>query len=136
MIPTTQRPSFRSKVVLALRTVYWFGVVRSELPRRPLPQIVERLRSVRRTRPSRLPAGMLARGVARLLTIGPLKARCIVMALVAFRLLREQGDDPELVIGLEPNPRSGDAHAWLEIDGRDVGPPPGRGAHEELARYR
>lgn len=136
MIPTVQRPSLGAKITLAVRTWYLFFVVHSELARQPLPRIVERLRSVEHSRPYRLPAGVLGRGVARLLTIGPVRARCIVTALVAFRLLREQGDEPELVIGLEPNPRSGDAHAWLEIDGRDVGPPPGRAAHEELARYR
>jgi hypothetical protein len=58
------------------------------------------------------------------------------MALVHYRLLREQGDTPELVIGLEPSPRTKDAHAWLEVNGIDVGPPPGRGLHEELVRYR
>lgn len=136
MTRTVQDPSFGAKVVLAMRTLYWFGVVRIELRRRAMPEIVERLRVVDRVRPYRIPAGRLGRGVARLLTIGPFEARCLVKALVHFRLLREQGDEPELVIGLERISRTRDAHAWLEIDGRDVGPPPGRGAHEELLRYR
>jgi hypothetical protein len=133
---TVQDPSFGAKVVLTMRTLYWFGVVRIELRRRPMPEIVERLRAVDRTRPYRIPAGRLGRGVARLLKLGPFEARCLVKALVHFRLLREQGDEPELVIGMERISRTRDAHAWLEIDGRDVGPPPGRGAHEELLRYR
>jgi hypothetical protein len=133
---TVQEPSFGAKVELAIRTLYWFGVVRLELRRRAMPEIVERLRQVDRIRPYRLPAGRLGRGVARLLKLGPFEARCLVKALVHFRLLREQGDEPELVIGLERISRTRDAHAWLEIDGRDVGPPPGRGAHEELLRYR
>jgi hypothetical protein len=133
---TIEDPSLFAKVALALRTLYWFGVVQSELRRRPVPQIVERLRVVDRVRPYRIPAGRLGRGVARLLKIGPFEARCLVMALVHFRLLREQGDEPELVIGLERISRTRDAHAWLEIEGRDVGPPPGRGAHEGLLRYR
>ena len=136
MTRTIDTPSLGAKVVLALRTLYWFGVVHFELRRRPVAQIVERLRAIDRVRAYRIPAGRLGRGVARLLKIGPFEARCLVMALVHFRLLREQGDEPELVIGLERISRTRDAHAWLEIDGRDVGPPPGRGAHEELLRYR
>ena len=27
------------------------------------------------------------------------------------------------------------AHAWVELNGRDVGPPPGRNGHAELARF-
>jgi hypothetical protein len=55
--------------------------------------------------------------------------------MVLYRLLREQGDDVQLVIGLPLEPRDKDAHAWVEMDGHDVGPPPGRGKHVELARY-
>ena len=57
------------------------------------------------------------------------RARC-------YRLLREQGDEPELVIGLPQTAADKDAHAWVELDGVDVGPPPGRGTHEELARFK
>jgi hypothetical protein len=53
-----------------------------------------------------------------------------------FRLLHEQGDEAELVIGLPAAAATKDAHAWVEINGVDVGPPPGRGSHEVLARYR
>ncbi len=42
-----------------------------------------------------------------------------------YRLLREQGDAAELVIGLPKNPADKSAHAWVELDGVDVGPPPG-----------
>ena len=56
-------------------------------------------------------------------------------ALVLYRLLREQGDEPELVIGLPQTAADKDAHAWVELGGVDVGPPPGRGTHEELARF-
>jgi hypothetical protein len=136
MMRTVQRPSISVRIMLVLRTLYWFGVVRSELRRRQLPQIVDRLRPVERPRSYRIPAGRLGRGVARVLRIGPFEARCLVMALVQYRLLREQGDEPELVIGLERVARSHDAHAWLEIDGRDVGPPPGKGDNEGMLRYR
>lgn len=40
-----------------------------------------------------------------------------------------------LVIGLPEEPVDERAHAWVELEGRDVGPPPGRGNHVELARY-
>jgi hypothetical protein len=52
-----------------------------------------------------------------------------------FRILREQGDEPVLVIGLPEDAENHIAHAWIELGGRDVGPPPGRGDHQELARY-
>jgi hypothetical protein len=56
-------------------------------------------------------------------------------ALVLYRLLRAQGDRAELVIGLPSDARTKDAHAWVELDGVDVGPPPGRSGHLELTRY-
>jgi hypothetical protein len=55
---------------------------------------------------------------------------------VLFRQLKRQGDDVELVIGLPIGAMDKEAHAWVEIDGHDVGPPPGRGMHEPLVRYR
>jgi len=54
---------------------------------------------------------------------------------VLYRLLREQGDAAELVIGLPKNPADKSAHAWVELDGVDVGPPPGRNGHEQMARF-
>jgi hypothetical protein len=58
-----------------------------------------------------------------------------VSALVFYRLLREQGDPAELVIGLAPDSNDYRAHAWVELGGVDVGPPPGRSGHESLARF-
>ena len=37
-------------------------------------------------------------------------------------------------IGLLPSAPNQRAHAWVELDGRDVGPPPGQFGHEEMAR--
>jgi hypothetical protein len=54
---------------------------------------------------------------------------------VLYGLLRDQGDEAELVIGLPLEPKDFDAHAWVEIREADVGPPPGQGRHQELARY-
>jgi len=40
-----------------------------------------------------------------------------------------------VVIGLPQQPMSEAAHAWVEVAGIDVGPPPGRVNHLEIARY-
>jgi hypothetical protein len=111
-------------------------VVRVRLRRNSLPAIVADLGTVNRAyrSPRRRPA-RLGRIVSRVLRIGPWRARCLHTSMVLYRLLREQGDDVELVIGLPLEPKDKDAHAWVEIDGHDVGPPPGRGKHVELARY-
>jgi hypothetical protein len=122
------------KIRLGLRVWYWFIVVRLGLRRIPLPELVERLgrpgATSRRADPERL-----GRAVAGALRVGPMNPRCLFTALVLFRLLRGQGDPAELVIGLPREPKDKDAHAWVELHGMDVGPPPGRGLHEELARY-
>ena len=123
------------KAGLVLRSWYWFAATWIHLRREPIPDVVARLRRAGR------PAGFvvrpvrLGRIVGRSLGVGPVRARCLFTSMVLYRLLRAQGLEPELVIGLPTEPRDKDAHAWVELDGRDVGPPPGRGRHEELARY-
>jgi hypothetical protein len=54
--------------------------------------------------------------------------------MVLFRMLRDQGDDAELGIGLPLEPKDKDAHAWVG-SAAATSAPPGRGRHEELARY-
>jgi hypothetical protein len=54
---------------------------------------------------------------------------------VLYRLLREQGDPAEFLIGMPLDRRSKDAHAWVEVDRVDVGPPPGGRGRLPLARY-
>jgi hypothetical protein len=93
------------------------------------------LGATRPTRRRRVDPRKLGRIVQKVLGFGPWKARCLWTALVLYELLREQGDAPQLVIGLRRDPTDKDAHAWVEIDGVDVGPPPGRRGHEELTRY-
>lgn len=77
----------------------------------------------------------LGRAVWKALSPGPLRPRCLPVALVHYRLLLEQGMPAELVIGLPDEAESVDAHAWVEIEGVDVGPPPGRRGRSQLARY-
>ena len=109
--------------------------VRVMLLREPLPVVVSRLgRAPRRTR-LRLSPALLSRAVHRSLHLGKRRPTCLVASLVLFRLLREQGDDAQVVIGLPSVAKSKDAHAWVELDGQDVGPAPGRGSHEALARF-
>lgn len=107
--------------------------VQFALWRRPLPDIVEG--AERLALRARVPPARLSRAVSRGLRIGPWQPRCVVRSLVLYRLLRAQGDAAELVIGLPARPTSSDAHAWVELAGWDVGPAPGRGRHQELARY-
>jgi hypothetical protein len=121
------------KVRLALRVWATFARVHLGLRRGPLPAFVQELgaapRSTRRHSPS-----LLSLAVHRSLHIGPMRPRCLVNALVLYRLLREQGEPAEVVIGLPPGARDHAAHAWVELGGRDVGPPPGRGTHAPMAR--
>ena len=53
--------------------------------------------------------------------LAPLRINCLPQALVGHRLLRQQGFDVQLKIGVARNP--GDrlaAHAWLEYQGRVI----------------
>jgi hypothetical protein len=124
------------KLSLALRTWFWFAATWLRLRRHPIPEVVAALGEVERDARFAVRPVRLGRIVGRSLRVGPVQARCLFTSLVLFRLLREQGEHPDLVIGLPTEPKDKDAHAWVELDGRDVGPPPGRGRHEELARYR
>lgn len=104
--------------------------------KRTLPQVVELLSSsAARHQPFGLRPARLGRLVVALLTVAGRPPRCLIAALVAFRLTRTEGYPVELVIGLPASPKDKDAHAWLELQGRDVGPPPGQFGHVELVRY-
>ena len=104
------------------------------MARHALPDLVRVLGSSAAPRQGRHQPAGLGRTVAAVLRIGPLRARCLVTSLVLYRLLREEGYQPELVIGLPDEASSPMAHAWVEVAGQDVGPPPGRGDHRELMR--
>jgi transglutaminase superfamily protein len=134
--PVSEPPlSRRAKAGLALRIWALYPRVLVGLRREQLPAFVARLGATGRRRAPHAP-DRLARAVDRSLRLGSRQPRCLVGALVLYRLLREQGDEPELVIGLPQTPADKDAHAWVELAGVDVGPPPGRGTHEELARFK
>jgi hypothetical protein len=111
-----------------------FARIRLRLLNRPLPELVSTLGTKRR-RTFGLPPRRLGVAVQKSLTVAGRSPRCLLSSLVLFDLLRGDGKDPALVIGLPESPASKDAHAWIELDGVDVGPPPGRGRHQALARY-
>ena len=124
-----------TKAQLIARIGGTFLLVHWRLRRDPLPRVVESFAGRDLRGLPRVDARRLSRIVHGTLHVGPLRPRCLVNALVLFRLLRAQGDSAELVIGLPHDPRDHEAHAWVELERVDVGPPPGKGSHEELARY-
>ena len=128
------RRSIREKVALALRIWFWFFAVHLELWRRPLPKVIARLGTTSHPRDAIAPR-LLGQIIVRVLRVGRYQPRCLINALVHYRMLVEQGQQAEVVIGLQATARRKDAHAWIEIGGADVGPPPGRGDHLALARY-
>jgi hypothetical protein len=110
------------------------------LRRERLPDLIRRLGVPTagrggRAAPRPVRPSLLSRAVSRGLRIGPWQPRCLIRALVLYRLLRAQGDDAVLVIGLAESRPSTEAHAWVELAGRDIGPSPGAFGHRALARY-
>lgn len=132
---TARRLTWTEKVTLFLRAWTWLVVSSMALRSQPLPQLVAKLDQPPQRRARGISPQRLGRIVARVLRIGPWRARCLLTSLVLFRLLREQGTDAEVVIGLPQHPKDKRAHAWVEVVGVDVGPPPGRGDNDALVRY-
>ena len=134
-LKAAHRLNWPARAHLWLRIVRWYLVVRVRTGREPLPKLAARIGDVGPARGRRIPPRQLAWAVDRTLHLGRRRPRCIFNALVLYRLLREQGDAAELVIGLPKNPADKSAHAWVELDGVDVGPPPGQNGHEQMARF-
>jgi hypothetical protein len=134
-LKATHRLNRLTKAHLWLRIVRWYLIVRVRTGREPLPKLAARIGDAGPARGHRIPPRQLAWAVDRTLHLGRRRPRCIFNALVLYRLLREQGDAAELVIGLPKNPADKSAHAWVELDGVDVGPPPGQNGHEQMARF-
>ena len=134
--PTKSPLPAGTKAALAALTWLEYARVVSRVRRMALPDLVRRLEttshhlSLPLLDPTRL--GKL---VAKVLNRGPVRPRCLTLSLVLFRMLVRQGTKPQLVIGLPPSPSSHEAHAWVEVSGVVVGPPPGRLGHEEMVRY-
>lgn len=125
--PMTQRAVWTGRIMLE-----WLRV-RVALHHGSLDQAVGRLGP---TDPFLPNPRWISQLITRRLTLGPVaNPRCLVRALVLARLLRRQGQAAALVIGLPVDARDKDAHAWVLLDGEDIGPAPGGAGFIELARY-
>jgi hypothetical protein len=134
-MPRSNGLPLTEKARLAARIWLRFARVMVGVRREPLPAFVSRLGATAGcARRTPHPPATLSRAVYRSLRLGPRRPRCLISALVLYRLLREQGDVAELVIGLPDEASDHRAHAWVELAGKDVGPPPGRSSHREIAR--
>lgn len=118
-----------------LRIWVIFLGVRRGLRRGRLPALVARLGSRGRSGAVSRTPRELSRAVDRALRVGRRRPVCLVNALVLYRPLRRQGDDAVLVIGLPEDAPDHSSHAWVELGGVDIGPPPGRAEHREMARF-
>jgi hypothetical protein len=119
---------------LAVRVWRIYVRVRLALRRTQLPILLRELGPTT-VRADRHPPALLGLAVHRSLQLGPLPPRCLTNSLVLYGLLREQGDNAEVAIGLPPDARDHAAYAWVELDNRVIGPPPGRGRHTPVARF-
>lgn len=125
----------RSRAALAIRVWATYARVRALTWKRPLPAAVERIMAPPRRRPPTHSPERLRRAVERSLWPVGGQPRCLFTALTLMRLLQAQGDRAELVIGLPEASPDHRAHAWVEMDGVDVGPNGGRAGHEPIGRF-
>lgn len=136
MIHVEERLPLAAKLRLAWRVWRWFFIVQLRLRlQQPLPRLVEELRLVRSPNALSIPPLRLGRTVHKMLSVGRIRPRCLLASLVFLRLLSEQGTRAVLVVGLPREAMNQDAHAWIEVDGVEVGPPPGSFGHTELVRF-
>ena len=135
MSKRSQRLSSIDKVRLVLRIWFLYFEIQVRLRRHTLPEVVDQLSKQASPRRPAISPGRLGTIVYRVLRIGVFRARCLLTSLVLYRLMIEQNDMPQLVIGMPETPTSTKAHSWIEYRGHDIGPPPGRGAQIELVRY-
>jgi len=124
------------KVRLVIRIWRCFLMVRLRSARAPLPRFVAAFGRPHRISSRRIAPKRLSKAVAKSLRAGPWETTCLVNALVLYRLLREQGDPAELVIGLPNGAADHRGHAWVELDAVDLGPFLGQHDHVELARFK
>lgn len=126
----------QQKIALAARIWVHAMAVHVLLRTQPLPKVISLSVAKSPLLTYGTDAVRLGQIVRRVLTVFGRPPRCLIAALVAHRILRAGGYNVELVIGLPRDATDKDAHAWLELGGRDIGPPPGQSGHIELARYR
>ena len=76
-----------------------------------------------------LHADRLANLVAAVGGEGITAASCLPQSLLVYLLLRRRGLSPALQLGVREGGDFVEAHAWVELDGRELGP----GARQHLA---
>jgi hypothetical protein len=130
-----QTLQWRSRISLAIQIWFWYGRVRLRLQRSTLPEMVAWLATTRGSGVPAVEPRRLGRIVDRILPPRLSGATCLTRSLILYRLLHLQGRRPQLVVGLPHHPKDHEAHAWIELDGTDVGPPPGGRRFTPLARY-
>jgi transglutaminase-like putative cysteine protease len=135
MSAARDRLRWTRKLAIGLRVWSRLLSVSIGLRRYPLPELIARLDRGNAGRPLPFSPQRVGGMVTASLRLGPYRPRCLVISLVLYALLRESGVRASLVIGLPHEARSKDAHAWVEVDGVDVGPAPGGAGHLALARY-
>ena len=133
--PEPVRLSTGDKIRLLMRIWKCFLAVKLRSRREPLPRFVAKFGQPRQTTSRRIAPRRLSNAVPIALHIGPWRPTCLMNALVLYRLLREQGDPAELVIGLPDGAADHRGHAWVELETIDLGPFPGQHNHVELARF-
>ena len=123
--------SIPGNLLLATRLWLRLGRVAWELRRRPLPQAVHGLgpRGERTGGGHRIHARRLGKMVDRALHVGPWRPRCLFQAARLVLASPRSGRSSRARDRPRCGTRSKDAHAWVELDGIDVGPPPGPGTH-------
>lgn len=132
--------SYRSRAVLAALVIAEYLRTRRAVDDRPLQQVTRLAHTAPPLAP-RWHVKLMSRAVDRLLSPRLLvndkrdSIRCIHRAVVLHRLLVRQGIEAAVVVGLSARETTARAHAWVEVDGAIVGPPPGRQGHVEMARY-
>lgn len=134
--PEPVRLTTGEKIRLVARIWRCFLTVRLRSSREPLPRFVAKFGQPGQTTARRIAPRRLSGAVAIALHIGPWRPTCLMNALVLYRLLREQGDLAELVIGLPNGSADHRGHAWVELNAVDLGPFLGQHDHVELARFR
>lgn len=130
----------RRKMALVVRVWARYLPIALRERRGTLPEQVDIIERAAGRRSPRASSGTItpvkvSRAIHYGLRLGPVAPRCLPKAMVMYQILLEEGVDAQLVIGLPEGAGSHIAHAWVEVDGEDVGPPPGRGGRHELMRF-
>lgn len=115
------KPAERVLLWRAWVRLLWVGVALRVLP---LPKVQSLCAGSGRPLRSPVPASRLADLAAAAARHHILTLHCLPRALVLQSLLRDQGSDADLRIGVRRMEDAMEAHAWVEQDGRVIGDSP------------